>query len=63
MSQSRKAYIPVEVPDALVQEAEPIAVESVHSLEAEANLGEEMVTKCTLSIDRFLLGAHPAAQP
>ena len=63
VSQSRKAHNLVEGPDTSIQEAEPIAVKPVHSLEVEANLGEKMVTRHTLSIDRFLLGAYPTAQP
>ncbi|KAL0000447.1 hypothetical protein SO802_014228 [Lithocarpus litseifolius] len=42
VSQSRKAHIPVEEPDAPVQVAKPVAAVPVHSLEAEANSGEEM---------------------
>lgn len=45
--------------DVLVQVAEEEAAKLASS-EAEPNPNEEMVTCCTLSIDRFLLGARPA---
>lgn len=63
MSHSHKFHVPVEEPEAPVQAAEPAAVESVNSSETEANQGEEMVTKQTMTIDRFLLGTHPMAHP
>ena len=53
VSQSRKTHIPVEGPDSPVQVAEPVAVESANPSEVEADLGEEMVTRRTLTIDRF----------
>ena len=51
VSQRRKTHIPVEGPYSLVQVAEPVAVESANPSEAEADLGEEMVTRRTLTID------------
>ena len=62
VSQSRKTHIPVEGPDAPVQVAEPMAAESANPSKAEADLGEEMVTRRTLNIDRFLLSTCPVAQ-
>ena len=54
-------HIPVKGPDAPVQVAEPVAVESANPSEAEADLGQEMVTRRTLTIDRFLLSTCPIA--
>ena len=61
VSQSRKTHIPVEGPDA-VQATELEAAEPTHSLEATANLGEEIVTRCTPTVDWFLPGACSVAQ-
>ena len=36
---------------------------SVNSSEAEASQSEEMVTKQTMTVDRFLLDTHLVAQP
>lgn len=63
VSQSRKTHIPVEGPDAPVQVVEPVAVESANPSEAEADLGEEMVTRRTLTSYRFLPITRLAAQP
>ena len=63
MSQNCKTHIPVEGLDASVQVAEPVIAKSANPSKAEANLGEEMVTRRTLTINQFLLGTCPAAQP
>ena len=51
VSQSCKTHIPVEGLDALVQVAELVAAESANPSEVKADLGEEMVTRRTLTID------------
>ena len=63
MSQSHKTDIPVEGLDTPIQVAELVAAEPANPSEVKADLGEEMVTKRTLTIYRFLPGTHPAAQP
>ena len=63
VSQSRRVHILVEEPEASIQVAEPAAVESVNSSKVEAGQGEEMVTKRTITIGRFLPGTCLAAQP
>ena len=62
MSQSQKSHIPVEGPDASTQATEPGAVDPTHSLEATVDLGEEMVTRWALTVDRFLLSTRSASQ-
>ena len=61
VSQSRRVHVPVGEPDAQVQVVEPTAAKSVNSLEAEAGQSEEMVTRRTMIVDRFLLDTRPAA--
>lgn len=51
VSQSCKVHIPVEELEAPARIAKPIAAESINSSEAEADQGEEMVTKQTMTID------------
>ena len=63
MSQNHKTHIPVEGPDASVQVAEPVTAKPANPSEAEANLGEETVTRHTLTINRFLLSTRLVAQP
>lgn len=60
VSQSRKVHVPIEEPEALARAVE-LAAESVNSSEVEADQGEEMMTKHTMTIDRFLPGTSPAA--
>ena len=53
VSQSRRVHIAVGEPKALVQVAEPAVIELVNSSETEVGQGKEMVTRYTLTIDRF----------
>lgn len=65
VSKNRSIHQLVERPEslALIQVAEPAAAESVHSLGAESDPGEdEMVTRRVMTIDRFMLGARPTTQ-
>ena len=63
VSQNRKTHIPVEGPDAPIQVAELVTAEPTNPSKAKANLGEEMVTRCTLTVDQFLPDTRPTAQP
>ena len=45
VSQTSRVHVPVGEPEAQVQVVEPAAVESVNSLEVEADQSEEMMTK------------------
>ena len=49
-------------PEALVQEAEHVAIESSKLSKTNTAGCEEMVTRKTLSVSRFILGATQAAQ-
>ena len=51
---------PVEF-KALVQEAKQVATESINSFETESDRGEDMVTRRTMTIDRFVPGARQTA--
>ena len=63
VSQSRRVHIPIGEPKAPVQIAKPAAAESVNSSEAESDPGEdEMVTRQTMTIGRFMPSAWPALQ-
>ena len=55
--------MPIGEPEAPIQVVQPAAAELVNSLEAKAGQFEEMVTKCTMTIDRFLPSTHPTTQP
>ena len=62
VSQSHRARVPIGELEALVQIAEPVAVELVNSSEAESDPGEdEMVTRRTMTISPFMLGAWLAS--
>ena len=50
--------IPLVESKALVQEAKQVATESINSFETESDRGEDMVTRRTMTIDRFVLGAR-----
>ena len=63
VSQSRRVHAPIREPEAPVRVAEPAAVKLVNSSKVEAGQGEEMVTKSIMTIDWFLPGTYPAAQP
>ena len=63
VSQSRRVHVPVEEQGVLAQAAEPAVAESVNSFGVGANQDEEMVTKQTMTIDRFLPDTRPTAQP
>ena len=49
-------------PKAPIQEAEEATVESVSSSETESNQGHDMVTRRTMTINRFVPSARPSAQ-
>ena len=54
---------PIEEPSAVVQPPGQAKAESVKSFEAEAKQEEgNMVTRRALTVDRFILGAHPPTQ-
>ena len=61
VSQNRKVHVPVKL-EALVQVVEPTATESANSLGAEFDPGDEMVTRRTITIGRFVPDARPASQ-
>ena len=48
--------------EALVQVVEPAVVESVNSSGAESDIGDEMVTRQTMTIGHFVPGTRPASQ-
>ena len=54
-----EAEAPVK-PEALVQVAKPAMAESVNSSGAESDPGDEMVTRRTMTIGRFVPNARPA---
>ena len=55
MSKSRKVHVPIEEPEVQARTAE---------LEiAEADQDAKMVTRWKMTVDRFLPGTHPTAQP
>ena len=56
VSQSHKVHVLVEEQGAPAWVAEPAVAESVNSSGAGTDQDEEMVTKRTMTIDRFLLG-------
>ena len=61
--QGRPAYKLVKEPRAEAQPADQAATESVNSSKVETEQGEgEMVTKRTMTINRFLPGACSVAQ-
>ena len=49
-------------PKAPVQTAEEVGTESINSLETESNQGDDMVTRRTMTISRFVPGARPTTQ-
>ena len=53
---------PVE-PEAPVEEAEHFAIDVTNLSATDSILGEDMVTRKTMTIDRFVLGAWQAIQP
>lgn len=61
VSKSHGVHVPVEEPKAQVPAAEPVAAKSVNLSRAEVDLEEEMVTRCTLTIDWFLPGGRLVA--
>ena len=62
VSQSHKAHVPIGELEASVQIAEPAAAELVNSSETESDPGEdEMVTRRTMTIGPFMLGAWLAS--
>lgn len=63
VSQSCRVHVPVGEPEAPVQVAEPAVDGSVNSSKVEANQGNEMATKRTMTIDRFLPGTRLIVQP
>ena len=63
MSQSHKTDIPIEGPDTSIQVAELVVAKPANPSEVEADLGEEMVTRRTLTSYRFLPSTRLAAQP
>ena len=50
-------------PEASIAEAEHLAVEVTHLLATDPLLGEDMVTRKTMTIDHFVPGARQATQP
>ena len=59
--QGHAVHRPVEEPGAVVQPAEQAEVESINSLEVEAEHEEgNMVTRRTMMIYRFIPSAYPA---
>ena len=60
VSRSHKTHIPVEGINTPTQATEPKATELTHFSEATAS--EEMVTRCTLTVDQLLPDARLAAQ-
>ena len=63
VSQSCRVHVYVREPEASVQVVKPAVAESVNSSEAEANQSEEMVTRRTMIVDRFLPDTRPVTQP
>ena len=55
------AHAPVE-PKAPVQEAKQVVAESTNSSETKSDYNEDMVTRKTMAIDRFVPGARQIAQ-
>ena len=53
VSQSRRVHVPIGEPEAPVQVAKLAVTELVNSSETEVGQGKEMVTRCTLTINRF----------
>ena len=53
---------PVEL-EAPVEEAEHFAIDVTNLSATDSILGEDMVTRKTMTIDRFVLGARQAIQP
>ena len=53
---------PVE-PEAFVEEAEHLAIDVTNLSTIDPFLGEDMVTRKTMTIDRFVPGAQQAIQP
>jgi len=47
--------VPIEVPDAPTQVAEPV--------EAETDQDADIMTKRKMTVDHFILGSQPPAQP
>ena len=46
-------------PEASAQIAKEVGAKSINSLETESNQGDNMVTRRTMSISRFMLGTRP----
>ena len=63
ISQNCTVHRPVGEPEAQVQLSEQVATESINSFKKEVDkCEEEMVSKRTLTLDRFLPGARPATK-
>ena len=61
----QEAPIPPEIPaesEASVREAEQVATEFVNSPETESDRDEDMVTRKTMTIDRFVPGTKQTVQ-